>query len=63
MVKRAREIENSPQTPCNDANWHVIEHNVAQLIHWDREGDRYGETGMLLTSLLLSLHKGAGTMI
>ena len=43
MVKRARETENSPQTPCND--WHVIEHNVAHLLHWDREGDSYGETG------------------
>ena len=37
-------------------------HDVAQLLHWDREGDSYGETGLLLTHLL-SLLKGAGTMI
>ena len=24
-LKRARETEKSPQTTCNDANWHVIE--------------------------------------
>ena len=63
MIQRARATENSPQTPCNDANWHVIEHSVAQLPQWDREGDSYGETGLLLTHLLLSLLKGAGTMI
>ena len=61
MVQRARATEKSPQIPYNDAN--VIEHNVAHLLHWDKEGDRYGETGVLLTHLLFSLLKGAGTKI
>ena len=41
MVKRAGETENSPQTPCSDADWHVVEHSVAQLPHWDREGQLF----------------------
>ena len=56
MVKRVRETEKSPQTPCSDANWHVTEHSVAQLLHWD------SGTGLLLTHLLSSLLKGVGTM-
>ena len=55
-------MEKFPQTPCNDAKWHVIEHNVDHLLHWDMEGYRGTETGVLLTLLLLSLLKGAGIM-
>lgn len=56
-VKRVRETETSPDSlACH-------EHNVVHLFHWNREGYSYGETGVLLTHLLLSLLKGAGTMI
>ena len=41
MLKRARATEKSPQTPCNDAD--VFEHNVAHLLHWDREGQLWGD--------------------
>ena len=59
MVKRARETESSPQTPCSDANWHVIEHSVAHLLHWDREGQFWGDWAAADSSVVKSAKKSS----
>ena len=58
MVKRARETEKSPQTPCNDANCQVTEHSVAHLLHWDREGQLWGDWGAADSSVVKSAKRG-----